>query len=161
MLDKPARFFLCGRCTRQVVICSDCDRGNRYCARGCAGQTRRELQREAGVRYQDSRVGRVKHAWRTRCWRQRKAQQAQSVTHQGSKDEVPDAVLMVCEPTVPTPAVMAATVPCTTSSIDVQVAPAFREVDPAVWQCQWCGNDCMARLRRGFLRHGSAHGHSP
>ena len=105
MLDKPGRLFLCGRCLAQVLICSHCDRGNRYCAGGCADTVRRALQRDAGDRYQDSYCGRIKHAWHTRCWRQRRAEQAQSVTHQGSRIDPADAVLVTTPPIVPATAV--------------------------------------------------------
>jgi len=46
----PARFFLCVRCRVQVLICSCCDRGQIYCADGCAQIARRERQRAAVAR---------------------------------------------------------------------------------------------------------------
>jgi hypothetical protein len=165
MLDKPARLFLCGRCLVQVLICSHCDRGNRYCASGCADTVRRALQRDAGDRYQDSYCGRIKHAWRTRCWRQRQAEQAQSVTHQGSRIDPADAVLVTTPPIVPATAVTAAPQPCTppTPCIDVASAPASTttSMDPATWHCHWCHGGCMPRVRIGFLRHSPSRGHSP
>ena len=35
-MQSSARLFNCARCRRQVVICSHCDRGNRYCGKRCA-----------------------------------------------------------------------------------------------------------------------------
>ncbi len=82
----PARFFLCARCRAQVLICSCCDRGQIYCAGGCAGLARREGQRAAGRRYQTSHRGRVAHALRARSYRARQ----KNVTHQGSPPQPPD-----------------------------------------------------------------------
>jgi len=164
VLDKPARLFLCARCRVQVLICSDCDRGNRYCADGCSNVARRALQRDAGDRYQDSYWGRTKHAWRTRRWRQRRAEQQQSVTHQGSHLAPADAVLVATPPTVPATAVTATLQPCsTTPCIDVASAAtsAATPKDRAVWQCHWCHRGCMPHVRLGFLRHSPSHGHSP
>ena len=110
MRDLPARRFVCARCRAPVLVCSHCDRGQIYCAAGCAATARRQSQREAGQRYQDSLPGRFKHAARSQCWRQRKAalaissmppatsvapRAAQSVTHQGSPTSASDAVLTV------------------------------------------------------------------
>jgi len=75
-----ARLFLCARCRAQVVICRSCDRGQIYCAAGCARDARREAGRAAGRRYQASDRGRLAHALRARRYRARR----RSVTHQGS-----------------------------------------------------------------------------
>jgi hypothetical protein len=75
---SSARIFICARCRRQVVICSHCDRGNRYCGPSCAHSARRHPQREAAQRYQRTRRGRFAHAARQRRYRQRA-----NVTHQG------------------------------------------------------------------------------
>jgi hypothetical protein len=79
--EKTYRLYSCARCAKQVRICGDCDRGNRYCAEGCAQIRRRESLRRASSRYQQSYRGACKHAARSRAWRQR---HAQKVTHQGS-----------------------------------------------------------------------------
>jgi hypothetical protein len=68
-MDRPARLYLCVRCRVQVVLCSHCDRGNRYCGRTCRRQARAETQRQAARRYQGSRRGRMAQALRTRHWR--------------------------------------------------------------------------------------------
>ena len=52
------RLFLCARGQRQVLICSRCDRGQRYCGAHCSGLARSESLRAAGCRYQQSRRGR-------------------------------------------------------------------------------------------------------
>ena len=80
-MSVMGREYCCARCHRSVVICSRCDRGNRYCSDGCAKAARRESLGRAGRRYQESRRGRFSHAARQRRYRER---QAQMVTHQSS-----------------------------------------------------------------------------
>jgi hypothetical protein len=97
LLDHPARLFVCARCRAQVLLCSRCDRGQRYCGPACSRAARQESQREAARRYQVSRAGRMAHAERARRWRQRcrerervcrsvawDAAAANIVTHHGS-----------------------------------------------------------------------------
>jgi hypothetical protein len=87
---KPsARLFNCARCQCQVMICSQCDRGNIYCGFSCSQSARRDSLRAAGRRYQRSRRGRFRHAERQRRYRSRR----HKVTHQGSAPAVVDAVL--------------------------------------------------------------------
>ena len=84
------RLFSCRRCAQQVRVCRHCDRGNQYCAAGCARIRRRESLRRAGDRYQQSYHGACRHAARQRAWR---ARQVQKVTHQGSREEVGVAIV--------------------------------------------------------------------
>ena len=79
--EKSYRLYSCRRCARQVSICGPCDRGNRYCAEGCARIRRRESRWRASRRYQQSYRGALKHAARQRAWRRGRQQK---VTHQGS-----------------------------------------------------------------------------
>jgi hypothetical protein len=164
MRDEPGRLFVCARCRVQVLICSDCDRGQRYCASECASTTRRALQRDAGKRYQHGRAGRFKHALRTRVWRKRQAEKAQSVTHHGSQLAPLDAVLAATPPTVSATVVTAPAEPCTTTpcaDVAVPAASAAIPMTAAVWHCHWCREGCIPRVRLGFLRHSLSHGHSP
>lgn len=126
----PARFFLCGRCRAQVLICSCCDRGQIYCADGCAGLARREGQRAAGRRYQTSRRGRVAHAQRAHRYRARQ----KNVTHQGSPPQPPDDLVS------PGSAVTAS---------EPSLSPDARRW---AWHCHWCGCRCSQFVRQGFLR---------
>ena len=131
----PARLFLCGRCRAQVVVCSCCDRGQVYCAGGCAQKARQQTQREAGRRYQTSWRGRVNHAARSSRWRVQK----KNVTHQGSPPHADDLVL-----------------------VETAVAASCRPVadgagrsqgrDPGSWHCHWCGSRCPPLVRMDFLR---------
>ena len=87
--DASARLYLCARCRAQVLICSCCDRGNIYCERGCAAESRRTRQRASGQRYQRSLGGRRNHAARAKRYRARQ----NKVTHQGSPRPPPDDVM--------------------------------------------------------------------
>jgi len=186
MGDEPARRFLCARCRTPALVCSRCDRGQMYCAAGCAGVARLQSQRDAGRRYQCSRPGRFMHAARTRRWRQRQALVAvsavrsemaapQSVTHQGSPLPASDAVLTVPSPmpaaATPAPASTAQSCSAITSSSASSPAASL-PLTASAWQCHWCHTPCVARVRLDFLRHSRAarrasqrvepsHGHSP
>jgi hypothetical protein len=150
-MERPARLFLCARCRDQVLLCSDCDRGNRYCSSACANQARDAAQREAARRYQCSHRGRLAHAARSRRWRRGRQCEAQheanNVTHQGSQATSADAPLAVW------------THDSATSSLDDIAAAALAPQDPNVpttpWLCCRCGVPLSNRVRQGFLRHGS------
>jgi hypothetical protein len=95
-MDLAGRRYLCAGCRTAVVICSHCDRGNRYCDRACSQAVRKRCVREAGHRYQRSLPGRHRHAERQRRYRARQ----QKVTHQGSPP-AGATDLLAAEPTVP------------------------------------------------------------
>lgn len=78
--EESHRIYCCGRCGKLVVICSGCDRGNVYCARECAELCRREANRRHGRNYQQSPLGRLKHADRQAAYRERLREK---VTQQG------------------------------------------------------------------------------
>lgn len=177
MGDVPARRFLCARCRAPVLVCSHCDRGQIYCAAGCAAVVRQQSQRDAGRRYQDNLRGRFRHAARTRRWRERQALLAvsqgasaarsatqsvtQSVTHQGSPLPASDAVLLAVPTPVAGAAVVAAptppTQPCTTINTSGASSPATSlPLSASAWRCHWCRTPCAARVRLDFLRHSRA-----
>lgn len=70
-MRQDYRQFDCARCQDPVRICSHCDRGQRYCARGCAEEARRESVRAAGRRYRTTFRGRQLGAARQAKFRQR------------------------------------------------------------------------------------------
>jgi hypothetical protein len=166
--DQPARLFLCARCHCQVLVCSRCDRGQRYCASGCSAVTRQARQREAGQRYQQGRAGRFHHAARTRRWRQRRAIQAKIVTHHGSQAVSGDAVLpdidtqrAIAAAPMPCPATPTTTATATLSKPHAGDTVSLRSV---LWRCHWCHAPCRLHVRQGFLRHHRRepdHGHHP
>jgi len=80
-MPGTSRLYHCCRCQAQVIICSHCDRGQRYCTAGCAADARSASLQRAGKKYQSTRAGRFNNAARQRHYR---ARQKQKVTHQGS-----------------------------------------------------------------------------
>ena len=70
-----------------VVICRQCDRGNRYCKEGCAKSARRASSQAAGKRYRATPAGRLGGARRQREYRRRERRAI--VTHHGSPEEAP------------------------------------------------------------------------
>jgi hypothetical protein len=153
MTDQSARLFLCARCRVQVLGCRQCDRGQRYCAKGCATTPRQALQRDSAGRYQRSRAGRFKHALRTRRLRARQRALANIVTHQGSPERPSDDVLPATQSSA------LATQPCNS----MKSIPTITAARLHAWHCHWCCAPCAALVRQGFVRHGPRprHGHSP
>ncbi len=130
-MESTGRIFKCARCFKQVIICSRCDRGQRYCSPDCSGTARNHSQRAASHRYQQSREGRIKHALRMRLYRLRK----QIVTHQGSQPLVPNGLLQ--------------TNPADTRKSD---AAPFQSVVTRRIQCHFCGCHCSEFVRLDFLQ---------
>jgi hypothetical protein len=163
-MDQPARLYLCARCRVQVILCSRCDRGNRYCGRRCRHQARMQARRQTAQRYQRSWHGRIAHAQRSRRWRQRRAARdavggtgvdAHNVTHQGSLLGVAAAPLVAWTHDCVTaaPADMAADI--TAQSAPQELAPAATLTTVATsWACRHCGARQPVALRLGFVRHG-------
>jgi hypothetical protein len=133
------RLFLCARCQAQVLVCSDCDRGQIYCAQDCAQTARRDAQRAAGRRYQVSRRGRVNHAARASRYRARQ----NNVTHQGSPPHRADDLVMAN-------AVASASKP--SSAPPGEVARPSLGHRSGNWSCHWCRCRCPPFVRREFLR---------
>ena len=159
MHEQTGRLFLCARCQAQVLVCSQCDRGQRYCDSGCADITRLSRQREAGNRYQQSRAGRHKHAQRMHQWRKRRAVATKIVTHHGSQGTPADAVLPGNEsPPAISPASHALS-PCSPITSEAIAVSATTNTHSSmltpVWHCHWCQSPCPALVRQGFLRHSS------
>lgn len=114
----------------QVHICSRCDRGQTYCANGCSQTARHQSLRAAGLRYQQSRQGRLKHAERARSYRSRQ----HKVTHQGSESIDQHGLLSANSTKVEKPA-------------DLNRKPTL----PGRIQCHFCGGSCAAFVRYRFL----------
>ena len=70
-MGDGVREFDCRRCSRSVRVCRPCDRGQVYCAAGCARSSRHGCLRAARRRYQQSRRGAHLHAARQRRYRAR------------------------------------------------------------------------------------------
>jgi hypothetical protein len=134
-MQSSARLFNCARCQSQVVICSQCDRGNRYCGRACARVARRQSMRAAGERYQKGRRGRFAHADRQRRYRQRRKQK---VTHQGSPAVVPDETL-----------------PTESRASTRRIESCATDADDGI-RCHFCARICSHFVRQQFLRRRPA-----
>ena len=80
-MQSSARMYFCCRCQAQVIICSECDRGHRYCTGQCATDARSASLKRASDKYRSTRAGCINNAARQKRYRQR---QQQIVTHQGS-----------------------------------------------------------------------------
>ena len=89
-MQSSARLYSCCRCQAQVIICSQCDRGHRYCTGQCATDARSASLKRASDKYRSTRAGRINNAHRQKRYRQR---QKQIVTHQGSQLVVSHDVL--------------------------------------------------------------------
>ena len=159
-MEQPARLYLCARCRAQVILCSRCDRGNRYCGRQCRHQAREQARREAAQRYQRSWSGRIAHAQRSRRWRQRRAARdavcgtgvdAHNVTHQGSRPGVAAAPLVAWTHDSATVALADITAQDTPQELAIATLPTV----VACWTCRRCGERQPAALRLGFVRHGT------
>jgi hypothetical protein len=181
-MDAPGRMFLCARCRVQVVLCSHCDRGNRYCGRQCWRLAREAARRESARRYQRSWRGRLAHAERSRRWRQRRRARADgghggsgsgdglqhNVTHQGCPPGAAAAPLAVWthhtssapEPADPAATASLATLIVTTATLTTTATTS--------WLCRRCARAQPGLVRLGFVRHGLRparagwrHDHSP
>lgn len=123
-----ARLYHCCRCHAQVVVCSRCDRGQRYCPDGCRHLARSDSLKRSSKKYQSSRRGRLNNAGRQQQFRQRLRQK---VTHQGSttkpRCDLLDALLT------------------TTKKVLTAVEPA------PILHCHFCHCACDAFLRHRFL----------
>ena len=87
----------CRACKRAFVVCRRCWRGQAYCSGPCQKLGYRQQRREATKRYQESNIGRRKHASRQRRYRQnhhRSPEPADNkVTHEGTRPEAPALVM--------------------------------------------------------------------
>jgi hypothetical protein len=98
--DRPFRQRFCqsSNCRSLFLICSHCDRGQRYCSLDCRLQSRIEQVRAARRRHQQSPEGRLDHRDRQRAYRRRKADSsagssAISVTDHASKASLDSATI--------------------------------------------------------------------
>jgi len=130
-MHRSARLYHCCSCQAQVIICSRCDRGHRYCTNGCAVDARSASLKRATRKYQLSRIGRFNNAARQQRYRER---QNQIVTHQGSQPLVSHDVLKTRGAWLKKP------------SQDAK--------NDTVLRCHHCGSRCSPFLRQDFYHRG-------
>ena len=132
-MSASSRLYHCCRCHAQVIICSSCDRGHRYCPGRCRHDARSESIKRAGKKYQSTRPGHFNNAARQQRYRQRNKQK---VTHQGSTPKRLHDVL---------------------KTRLIQIKKVNRSSVPgASMTCHHCGAVCEPFLRHDFL-HSSRH----
>ena len=163
--STSARRFYCARCGTEGVVCSVCDRGRRYCSSECSLLARRASLRRAGCRYQSSRAGRVAHALRARCYRQRQRWGQAASTRLEPVLPTPEPVLAPPPPPPPPPPPSPRSPP---NTVTHQSSPTAQRGDvlaakpddlveqpaPANWHCGWCARRGGGRLRSEFLGRG-------
>lgn len=132
---KDARLLNCALCRRQSIICSCCDRGNIYCGDACAEIARNKTLRLANKRYQNTYIGRLKHAAAQKRYLARVNIIKQKVTDHSSQPS--DNVLLLLILLV-----------IAKSSLVLQKRADI--------YCNFCGKPCAVFLRRGFLRTNTA-----
>jgi hypothetical protein len=164
-MARSARMFLCARCRQQVLLCSHCDHGQRYCSRACSSASRRGQRRQSSQDYQRSARGRLKHAARTALWRRRcRARHpsgalgaANKVTHQGCLDGPAQAPLLVCDtpsayvPIVPIQAIQDTASAVSSSALSVLSSAAI----VSVFVCRRCAAPLLPHVRQRFMRPSS------
>ena len=136
--DQSNRLYNCALCRCQVVICRECDHGNRYC-KECGPKARRRNMADNARRYQKTAQGRRNHADRQRRYRERKHQEMRNVTHQG--------------PTYPQ--VSAKTKP----SSEIPIASDKRQLptpSTRTYCCHYCLSNNSKFMRNDFLRYSKS-----
>lgn len=77
---ESLRWYICGLCKTPCLICTHCDRGQRYCGKTCAASVRKQHQYESRRVYWRSFKGRRMAAARQQ---RRRLRAAKRVTYQG------------------------------------------------------------------------------
>lgn len=128
-MSLSSRLYFCSRCHVQVMICSHCDRGQRYCPGECRHQARSESTQRARKKYQLTRACRFKNAARQQRFRDRRSQK---VTHQGSPPKHQNDLL-------------------TTRPVEIKKTPKPVFSGSTV-HCHYCDAVCEPFLRQDFMR---------
>ena len=128
-MPLSSRLYFCSRCHVQVIICSHCDRGQRYCTGECRREARAESAQRASKKYQATRAGRFNNADRQQRFRDRRSQK---VTHQGSPPKYRHGLLKTG-----------------LTKIKKTLKPSF---SGSTVHCHYCGAVCDPFLRLDFMR---------
>ncbi len=140
-MQSSARLYFCCRCQAQVIICSRCDRGQRYCTGGCAADARTASLQRAAKKYRSTRAGRTNNAARQKRYRERQKQKVPKVpkvTHQGSPPDRPHDVLK--------------------TPFDWPGSPQQQDQNGTDLFCHHCGAVCDPYLRQDFLHQSRLSG---
>jgi hypothetical protein len=131
------RTLRCACCHTEVLVCADCERGQRYCSAECCKQARLASQRRASRVYQNSRVGRCNHARRQQRLRvrQRESKREQQLNPKNSDSSVPFQEACTGDLLAPR----------------INVRPAAPPKTTPTWHCHWCARPLASRARRSWL----------
>jgi hypothetical protein len=130
-MPASSRLYHCCRCHAQVIICSRCDRGQRYCAGECRHEARAVSLKRAGKKYQSTRSGSFNNAARQSRYREKNKQK---VTHLGSAQKRLHYLLKIR----------------LTETKKTQTRP----LPDTAYCCHYCGGACEPFFRQDFLhRH--------
>lgn len=127
-MESTTRLFQCASCHTQVMVCTQCDRGQIYCGKVCAIASRTKSMRLAGAHYQSTLVGKHNHAARQARYRKRLKQ---IVTHQGSPPVSPHAPI---------------------ESLENQPKEPDETQEKSVLTCCFCKKTVFGWIRHDFLR---------
>ncbi len=141
------RRYYCAACDAVVVVCRRCDRGQRYCGRGCSRAARRMSLRRAGQRYRRTPAGRRSGAERQRRHRRLRGR---GVTHHGSADRA-DCVTGVGEGVATTAALQTQTQGDRHESDPIPSPKGGDEHHDTEPRCDFCGLACGRFTRFDFL----------
>lgn len=129
-MQTSSRLYQCLRCHAPIVICHRCDRGQRYCTKGCSKKARAVSLKRASQKYQATRRGRFNNAARQQRFR---ARQKQKVTHQSSL-KIPRYDVLITRKVRPKETLN-------------------RQKNTTTVYCHHCGECCNPFLRHDFLRY--------
>jgi hypothetical protein len=138
-MPTSSRLYHCLRCQTQVIICRQCDHGQRYCPGECAKTARIQSLDRARKKYQSSRKGQFNNAQRQRRFRERHQQNSQKVTEQGSLQN-PSNVVLIREP-------------------KEQINHFGSPKKSTLMICHYCGCPCEPFFRLNFLNSRRFKGH--
>lgn len=128
-MQTSSRLYQCLCCRASIVICHRCDRGQRYCTKGCSKKARVASQKRASKKYQTTRAGRFNNAARQQRFR---ARQKQKVTHHCSLKTARHDVL--------------------SKRLKSHKNPEIHPKHTKIRRCHHCGEVCNPYLRHDFLR---------
>ena len=134
---SSGRMLQCACCGQEVLVCAQCDHGQRYCSAECRKQARLESQRRASETYQNSQTGHRNHARRQGCLRarQRQRQQEQQLIQKNSDSLGPSQEALAGDLLRP--------------RLDA-LAQAATKPTP-VWHCHWCARPVASGICRSWL----------
>jgi hypothetical protein len=135
------RTLQCACCHTEVLVCVDCERGQRYCSDECRKQARLASQRRASRVYQSSRVGRCNHARRQGRLRTRQRQR------QRQRQPEPELIPKNSDSSGPSQEACAGDL----LGPRLDVRPQAASKPTPAWHCHWCARPVASGIRHRWL----------